>query len=86
MRRPLLLRSPRGIGRLRRLYSLRERIESGTQRGYLLLLPVHDIAELDVGALQERNFRLDPLDFFAGHYDSVTNPQRHARLSAATNN
>ena len=85
MRRALLLRGP-GIGRLRDLQSLRERIEAGMQRGYLLLLPVHDIAELDIGVLQERNFGLDPLDFIAGHAASVTNPQRRARLSAATNN
>src|SRR6201999_701897 len=75
MRRPLFLGSSRGVGRLRRGYSLRERVESGSQRGYLLLLSVHDIAELDVGALQERNFRFNPLDFFAGHIDSVADQQ-----------
>ena len=75
MRRPLFLGSSRGVGRLRRGYSLRERVESGAQRGYLLLLSVHDIAELDVGALQERNFRFNPLDFFAGHNDSVADQQ-----------
>jgi hypothetical protein len=75
MRRPLFLGSSRGIGRLRRGYSLRERVEPGAQPGYLLLLSVHDIAELDVGALQERNFRFNPLDFFAGHNDSVADQQ-----------
>jgi hypothetical protein len=75
MRRPLIFRRSGGIGRLRGFYPLRERIEPGAQRGNLLLLSVHDIAELDVGALQERNFRFNPLDFFAGHNDSVADQQ-----------
>jgi hypothetical protein len=75
MRRPLFLRSSRRKGCLRRLYPLRERVESGAQRDYFLLLSVHDVAELDVGSLQERNFRFNPLDFFAGHTDSVADQQ-----------
>jgi hypothetical protein len=66
---------------------LRERIESCTQRRYLLLLPIDDIAELDVGALQERYFCLNPLDCIAGHFDSVTNPPhrgRHLRAAPTT--
>lgn len=75
MRRPLFLRRPRGIGRLRSVNSLRQRVESGAQSVDLLLLSVHDIAQLDVGALQERDFRFNPLDFFAGHNDSVAHQQ-----------
>jgi hypothetical protein len=86
MRRPFLLRGPRGIGCLRNLQTLRERVESGAQRGYFLLLPVHHVTELDVGVLQERNFDFNPLDFFAVHNASVTNPQRNARPSCPTNN
>jgi len=86
MRRPLLLRGPRGIGRLRDLQSLRERVEAGTQCGYLLLLAVHDIAEFDIGVLQERNLGFNPLDFIAGHTTSVTNLQWRARLCAPPNN
>ena len=72
MRRPLLLGSPGNIGRLRDLQSLRERIEASMQCIDLLLLSVHDIAELDVGALQERNLGFNSLDFIAGHTASVT--------------
>ena len=61
------------------LEALRERIESCTQRRQLLLLPIDDIAELDVGALQERYLCLNPLDCIAGHFDSVTNLSRHER-------
>jgi hypothetical protein len=86
VRRPLFLRGPRGIGRLRGVQTLRERVESASQRGYVLLLSVHDIAELDVGALQERNFRFDPFEFFAGHTDSLTVPRQDTRVSRATNN
>ena len=71
MWRTFLFRSPDRIGCLCRLDPLRERIESSTQRRDLLLLPIHDIAELDVRTLQERYFRLDPLDCIAVHFDSV---------------
>jgi hypothetical protein len=83
MWRPLLFRGPRRKGRLRRLDPLRERVEAATQRRYFLLLPIDDIAELDIGALQERNLGFDPLDFFAGHFDSVTNPRLSARAVSA---
>jgi hypothetical protein len=73
MWRPFLFQGPRHVGCMRGLEALRERIESCTQRRYLLLLPIDDIAELDVGALQERYFCLDPLDCIAVHFDSVTN-------------
>lgn len=81
MRRPFLFGGPRGIGRLRNLQTLRERVESGTQRGYFLLLPIHNVTELDVGVLQERNFGFNPFDGFAVHNASVTNPRRNARPS-----
>src|SRR3569833_103815 len=83
MRRPLLLGSKCGKRRLSDLQSLRQRVEPRAQCGYLLLLPVHYIAELDIGALQERNFCFDPLDFIAGHTASVTNLQRNARPRTA---
>jgi hypothetical protein len=73
MWRPFLFRGSQRVGCLCCLDPLRERIESCTQRRYLLLLPVHDIAELDVGALQERYFCLDSLDCIAVHFDSVMN-------------
>jgi hypothetical protein len=79
MRRPFFFRSPRRIGCLRGIDSLRERVEPGAQRAYLLLLPVHDIAELNVRALQERDLGFNPLDFIAGHSDSVTNPRARRR-------
>jgi hypothetical protein len=79
MWRPFLFRRARDVGRLCRFDPLRERIESCTQRPYLLLLPIDDIAELDVGALQERYFCFNPLDCVAGHFDSVPNPARRAR-------
>jgi len=72
MRRPLLLGRPRRIGCLCRLQPLREHVESGAQRSYFLLLPVDDIAEVGVGALQERYFCFYPLDCIAAHSDSVT--------------
>jgi hypothetical protein len=80
MWRAFLFRRPRSLRRLRRIESLRERIESCAQRPYLLLLPIDDIAELDVGALQERHFCLDPLDCIAGHAHSLTNPVRRCAL------
>lgn len=79
MWRPLLFQGARRVGSMCRLEPLRERIESCTQRRYFLLLPIDDIAELDVGALEERNFCLNPLDCIAGHFDSVTNRRRPAR-------
>ena len=79
MWRPLLFEGARRLGCLCRLDPLRERVEPCAQRRHLLLLPIHDIAELDVGALQERYFRLDPLDCIAVHPDSVTNRRRPAR-------
>ncbi|MEA3178902.1 MAG: hypothetical protein QOI59_2425 [Gammaproteobacteria bacterium] len=79
MWRPFLFRRARDVGCLCRFDPLRERIESCTQRPYLLLLPIDDIAELDVGALQERYFCFNPLDCVAGHFDSVPNPARRAR-------
>jgi hypothetical protein len=36
-----------------------------------LALPIYDIAQFDVGALQERYFRFEPLDCVAVHFDSV---------------
>jgi hypothetical protein len=38
----------------------------------LLALPVYDIAQFEVGALQERYFRFQSLDCIAVHFDSVT--------------
>lgn len=69
---PLLFRRPHCFRCLCRLDTLRERIEARTQRLNLQALPVHDIAQFDVGALQERYFRFQPLDYFAVHFDSVT--------------
>ncbi len=87
MWRPFLFRCPDRVGCLCRLDPLRERLESCTQRLYLLLLPIHDIAELDVGALQERYFCLNPLDCIAVHFDSVTNrPQAASAICAPPNN
>src|ERR1700742_4928197 len=80
MRRPFFFRGPRGIGRVCRVDSLPKRVESGAQGVDLLLLSVHDIAQLDVRALQERNFRFNPLDFFAGHNDSVLKPTIKTKL------
>jgi hypothetical protein len=37
-----------------------------------LALLIYDIAQFDVGALQERYFRFEPLDRVAVHIDSVT--------------
>ena len=79
MWRPFLFRRARDVGCLCRFDPLRERVESCTQRPYLLLLPIDDIAELDVGTLQERYFCFNPLDCIAGHFDSVTNLPRHER-------
>jgi hypothetical protein len=84
MWRPLLFRRPRRLGCLCRLDPLRQRIESPTQRRYFQLLPIDDIAELGVRALQERNFRLNPLDGIAGHFDSVTNRPARQRPLCAT--
>jgi hypothetical protein len=72
MRRPLLLGRARGIYRLGRFQPLRERIHARAQRTQLLLLPIDDIALLKIRALQERNFRFDPLEMFAVHTHSVT--------------
>ena len=86
MRRPLFFRGPRREGSLCGSDPLREYVESGAQRCYLLLLPIDDIAELDIGALEERNLGFNPLDFIAGHIDSVTNPPRsRARAVAGCN-
>ena len=82
MWRPFLFRGSHRLGCLRRLDPLRERIELCTQRRYLLLLPIHDIAELDVGALQEGYFCLNPLDCIAVHFHSVTNPSFAGALFA----
>ena len=86
MRRPFLFRRPHRFGCLCRLDSLRERIESRTQPLNLLALPIYDIAQFDVGALQERYFRLEPLDCVAVHFDSVTaiNRARAVCVRAAT--
>ena len=86
MWRPFLFGGARRLGCLCRLDPLRERIESSTQRRYLLLLPIHDIAELDVGALQERYFCLDPLDRIAVHFDSVPIAQAASARFASPNN
>ena len=87
MRRPLLFRRPRRIGCLCCIEPLRERIESGTQRLDVLLLPIHDIAQFDVGALQERNFGFDPLDGFAVHFDQCNHSVADAwQLRAARDN
>jgi hypothetical protein len=71
MRRPFLFHRPHCFGCLCRLDSLRERIESRTQPLNFLALPIYDIAQFDVGALQERYFRFEPLDCVAVHFDSV---------------
>jgi hypothetical protein len=71
MWRPFLFRRLHCFG-LCRLDSLRERIDPRAQRSNLLALPIYDIAQFDVGTLQERYFRFQPLDCFAVHFDSVT--------------
>jgi hypothetical protein len=71
MWRPFLFRRPHCFGCLCRLDSLRERIDPRAQRLNLLALPIYDIAQFDVGALQEGYFRFQPLDCFAVHFDSV---------------
>jgi hypothetical protein len=86
MWRPFLFRGSHRLGCLCRLNPLRERIESCTQRRYLPLLPIHDIAELDVGTLQERYFCLNPLECIAVHFDSVTNPASEASAICAPPN
>jgi hypothetical protein len=86
MWRSFFFGGPGGVGRLGDLQTLRQRVESGTQSCYLLLLPVHRVTELHVGVLQERNFGFEPLDFFAGHNVSVTNMQRNGCPSCRTNN
>jgi hypothetical protein len=72
MWRPLLFRRPRGFWCLCRLDPLRERIEPRAQRLDLQALPVYDIAQFDVSALEERYLRFQALDYFAVHFDSVT--------------
>ena len=72
MWRPFLFRSPLGLRCLRRLDSLRERVNSRAQRLNFLALLIYDIAQFDIGALQERYFRFEPLDCVAVHIDSVT--------------
>jgi hypothetical protein len=74
MWRPFLFRGAERLGCLCRLDPLRERIESRAQRRYLLLLPIDDIAELDIGALQECYLCLNPLECIAVHPHSITNP------------
>jgi hypothetical protein len=61
MWRPLLFRRPHSFGCLSRLDSLRERVNSRAQRLNFLALLIYDIAQFDVGALQERYFRFEPL-------------------------
>jgi hypothetical protein len=72
MWRPLLFRRPHSFGCLSRLDSLRERIDSRAQRLNFLALPIYDIAQFEVGALQECQFRFQPLNCIAVHFDSVT--------------
>jgi hypothetical protein len=86
MWRPFLFRRPRGLRCLCRLDPLRERIEPRTQRSNLEALPVYDIAQFDVGALQERYFRFQPLDHFAVHFDSVTAGGRNGAVCANGDN
>jgi hypothetical protein len=86
MWRPLVFQGPWRVGCVHRFEALRERIESCTQRRYLLLLPIDDIAELDVGALQERDLGFDSLNFIAGHFDSVPIRGAHARALCPANN
>jgi hypothetical protein len=69
---PFLFGRPRRFGCLCPLEPLRQRIDPGAQRENLLLLPIDHVAQFDVGALQERYFRFDPLDCIAVHFDSVT--------------
>jgi hypothetical protein len=80
MWRPLLLGSSHRFGCLCGVQPLRERIESRTQRRDLLLLPVHDITQFDIGVLQERYFRLEPLECIAVHSDSVTIPAERSAI------
>ena len=75
MWRSFLFRGSERLGCLCRLDPLRERIEACPQRRHLLLLPIDDIAELDVGALQERYLCLNSLDCIAVHLHSVANPE-----------
>jgi hypothetical protein len=72
MWRPLLFRRSHSFGCLSRLDSLRERIDSRAQRLNFLALPIYDIAQFEVGALQECQFRFQPLNCIAVHFDSVT--------------
>ena len=72
MWRPLLFRSPRRLRCLCRLDPLRERVNSRAQRLNFLALLIYDIAQFDIGALQERYFRFEPLDCIAVHFDSVS--------------
>ena len=72
MWRPFLFRRPHRFRCLCRLDPLRERIEPRPQRLNLQALPIYDIAQFDVGALEERYFRFQPLDHFAVHFYSVT--------------
>jgi hypothetical protein len=83
MWRPFLFRRPLGLRCLRRLDSLRERVNSRAQRLNFLALLIYDIAQFDIGALQERYFRFEPLDCVAVHIDSVTIIGR-ARRAACT--
>jgi hypothetical protein len=72
MWRPLFFRRPHCFGCLCRLDSLRKRIEPHPQRLNLLALPIYDIAQFEVGALEERYLRFETLDCIAVHFDSVT--------------
>jgi hypothetical protein len=60
--RPLILRSRLGLGGLRSLKPFNQRVDSPTQCFYLAMLTKHDIAQLCVGALEERDFCLDLLE------------------------
>jgi len=86
MWRPLLFRRPYRVGCLCRLQPLRERIDARPQGLDFLALLIDDIAQFDVGALQEGQFRLQPLDCIAVHFDSVTviRAGRVPRAAAAT--
>jgi hypothetical protein len=69
VRRPLFLRCTRGLGGLCPFKPLHQGVDPSTQRFYLAMLSKHNVAQLCIGTLEERDFRLDLLEG-AGLHDS----------------